>query len=318
MLKDVILAYLTGGEYVSGEMIARQNNVTRNAVWNAVRQLRAQGYEIDSATNSGYRLVRQPDILDREEILSGLGVRAEEFDVILYDELDSTNCEAFGLARRGAPAGTVVIADRQTAGMGRLGRSFFSPPGCGIYMSLILRPQIPPAELPRLTSFSAVAVAQAVDRLYGMQTGIKWVNDLFLNGKKFCGILSQASFDMESGGPGIVVIGIGINVLRTQFPPELASVAGSLEELTGRRVSRSAIIPEILTRLYVADFVNSDYIDEYRQRSIILGKNITVNSIRDSYTAAAVEINDRAALIVRLEDGSLRTVETGDVSVRLK
>lgn len=183
-MKQKILDMLRDGDYVSGEWLAAQLGVSRNSVWKAVKRLRAQGYVIESKTNRGYILLDSPDVLREADICRHLGEDAAHFSIVLRDSLDSTNRLALELAAEGAPAGTVVIADSQTAGRGRLGRSFFSPPGTGIYLTMIFRPQTELSQLPLMTACVGVAVARAVDTVCGVETGIKWVNDLFLGQKK--------------------------------------------------------------------------------------------------------------------------------------
>ncbi|MBR1811830.1 MAG: biotin--[Clostridia bacterium] len=319
MLKEDILTCLRQGGYVSGEQLARRFAVSRNAVWKAVMHLRKEGYAIDSVTNRGYCLTAAPDILQIAELQSCLGAQAGLYEIFVYDRIDSTNREAMERAAAGAAAGTVILADTQTAGRGRLGRSFYSPPGTGIYMSVILRPDLPLSQLPLITACAGTAVAAAVDRLYGTDTGIKWVNDLYLGGKKFCGILSQASIDMERGTPEAVIIGIGINAAKGAFPDEIAEIAVSLEEAAGKRVRRAQLIGEILKNCadMEAQIRSRSFLAAYKRRSVLLGKEITVHAPDGIYTAVATDIDENAALLVTTADGSVKRVDSGEVSVRI-
>lgn len=319
MEQEKLLELLSEGTVISGEEIAGRLHVSRNSVWKAVNRLREAGYAIESGTNRGYRLLSSPDVLRAQDIERALGSLAGRYDIRVLAQTDSTNREAADAAANGAPDGTVVVADTQTAGQGRLGRSFFSPSGSGVYLSFVLRPELEPSELPLITACTGVAVARAVDALAGTQTGIKWVNDLFLDGKKLCGILSRASVDMESRRPEYVVVGIGVNVGRHAFPPELRSVAVSLEEVTGARIARARLIAEILKNCAtLTDEVKSrSFLAEYRRRCIMLGRQVVVHTARGSYPAFAEAVDDNAALVVRTEDGVRHTVDSGEVSVKL-
>lgn len=310
-----LLSLLKMGEYISGEEIARRLKLSRNSVWKAINLLRKDGYIIEGGTKKGYLLVSSPDILKPEEIQAKVGA---DFTIQLYDCLDSTNAKAMTLAQEGASSGTVILANEQKAGRGRKGREFFSPRGKSIYMSLILRSQLSHRELPLVTAFMGTAAALAIDEICGVETGIKWVNDLYLGGKKIAGILSQASLNMESGSADFIVIGIGINVNLVQFPPELSPIAASIEQLTGKAVSRSDLIAKILANCRQMDekIRQRSFLEEYRRRSIVLGKKILVCGASESYEAVAEEIDDNAALLVRLSNGEIKILDSGEVSIK--
>ncbi len=235
----------------------------------------------------------------------------------IHDSIDSTNLRAKELVKSGAQDLTVVIADHQSAGHGRFGRAFFSPAGCGIYMTVILRPSISVAQSAAVTSFSAVAVAEAVEKLCGCHVGIKWVNDLFMNGKKICGILTESAADPLSCIPEYVISGIGINVLHTDIPYDLKGVISSVEDESGRQISRNELIAEILNRfLYFTDEVATlSYMEEYRRRSVILGKKVKIVRSGETFDAVARQITDSAALVVE-RDGIMQTINAGEVSIR--
>ena len=208
--------------------------LSRAAVWKRVHRLKAQGYVIEGSPRRGYRLLAVPDKLLPEEVLQGLKTRVFTGPVHHFETLDSTNDLAKELAVQGAPEGTVVVAEAQTGGRGRLGREWDSPPGVGLYVSLVLRPMLPPMELPQITLTTAVAVVRAVRRVAGVAPGIKWPNDLLLNGKKLGGILTE--METESDRIRHVVVGLGLNVNNPGFPPELAATATSLTLTAGRSV----------------------------------------------------------------------------------
>ncbi len=230
--------------------------------------------------------------------------------------LPSTNDRAKELAHSGCADNTVILADGQTGGKGRMGRSFFAPHGNGIYMTLILRPNLPIAKVPLITTFTAVAVSRAIKAICGAETQIKWVNDLLINGKKICGILTESSF--EQNKLSYAAIGIGINVTTADFPDELCGIASSIERECGLKLSRSELIAAILNEMESLEenLKSGQYLDEYRRRSIVLGREITVIRGDECFTALAEEIDDTGALIVSAA-GERKIINSGDVSIRL-
>ena len=316
---EILKALRDSGESISGARLAGQLNISRNAVWKAVRALQAEGFRIDAATRRGYQLLESPDAVSEAEIArflkqADIGGRME-----IRRELDSTNNRAKELAVQGAPHGTIVAADSQTAGRGRFSRRFYSPPRTGVYVSFILRPSLPAERAVMITSMAAVAAAQAIESLSDTEVGIKWVNDLCIRGRKCCGILCEASMDFESGGLEYVVVGIGINVGRMQFPPELASIATSVENECGAPVSRSRLIAETANRLAAlyGELDTGGFMDEYRRRSVVIGRDVTVLGGTESYPARAMDIDGQGRLIVRRADGRTETLNSGEISVRL-
>jgi len=242
-----------------------------------------------------------------------------DFKIEYFRRIDSTNTELKRRALRGAPSGTVIVADEQTAGRGRLGRSFFSPAGSGLYMSLLLRP-VAFADAGRITTFSAVAVARALDSL-GVKTEIKWVNDLLAGGKKLCGILAEAG---TVDGEPFAVIGIGINLARTAFPEELANIATSVEEQTGKIPHRDDVVREILSNFSKIDVENREFsptwMDEYRARCSLLGKAVRVFPFGgEPFDAVAIAIEDDGSLVVKPDtpsDAAPVALSSAEVSVR--
>lgn len=241
-------------------------------------------------------------------------------NLILLTETDSTNRYLKELAAKGAPEGTVVIAERQTQGRGRLGRSFFSPEEKGIYMSVLLRPEIELQKSVRITSMAAVAVARAVEQVSKVPAQIKWVNDIFLNKRKVCGILTEAGFDQEGKGLSYAVLGIGVNVGRMEFPEELKTIATSVCNECDREVSREELIVAILKELeqWYPSLQDGSFLKESRERSILLGKEILVVGAqeRDSYTAKAVDLDDMGHLLIE-KGGKSQLLHSGEVSIRL-
>lgn len=260
----------------------------------------------------------------KKETLSEAGIRecltAKVFGsrLILLEETDSTNNDAKRIATEGAKEGTTVIANRQTAGKGRLGRSFFSPEEKGIYMSVVLRPKLALKSSTLITSMAAVAVARAIEKTSGVYAQIKWVNDVFLNGKKVCGILTEAAMDSENGQLAYAVLGIGVNVGCMEFPQELREVATSVSNEAGKSVPREVLIAEILNELeaFYGTLASGSFLEESRKRSLVIGKEIKVVGAGQSYPARAVAIDESGQLVVETEEGR-QALYSGEVSIRL-
>lgn len=315
---QVLSALLRSNSFISGEQIAKELEVSRNAVWKSIKKLQEEGYPIESSVKKGYMLIEDLDIISEPSIKQYIKGSSIPSSIEIYKEIASTNARAKELAEDSAPHGTVVISDSQSMGRGRLGRSFFSPPGTGIYMSIVLRPELNSEEAPQITSLAAVAVSEAIELLANVPVKIKWVNDIFLNKKKICGILTEASLDFESGGINYVILGIGINVGRIDFPEELAEIATSIENETSSKVSRSQLIAEILNSLdrLLPDLKSGKYLEEVRKRSLVVGHSITVIKGSDSYTAKALAIDNKGALIVEGPEG-IEALSSGEISIRL-
>lgn len=322
MTKEHILQVLQAhpDTFVSGASLAEHLRLSRTAVWKAIRQLKSDGYEIEAVTNQGYRLLAGSDVLSAEGISRYLAHK--EICPQVFPSLTSTNTVLKSLAAEDAPAGTAVLAVTQTSGRGRLGRSFYSPSASGLYLSLLLRPDLAPADAPRLTSCAAVAVAEAVRELSGRETGIKWVNDVYLDGKKICGILTEAGLDLESGRVSYVVVGIGINLRAPEggFPEEIRRVAGAAFDGLSVPDLRNRLAALVLDKLsdYAANPFSHALFEAYAKRSFIPGKRITILAPgRDPVPAEALRLNRDYSLQVRLADGTEQTLASGEVSVRI-
>lgn len=311
-------------EYVSGQDLSRRLGVSRAAIWKAIDSLRRDGYGIDARTGLGYRLTSVPDALSEREIQRILSAGAAGTacpSLRCFEEIDSTNSYLKREALSGAPHGTVAVANCQSAGRGRMTRSFQSPPGKGVYLSVLLRPQLSPSELMGVTGMTAVAVCSAVERVSGIRPGIKWTNDLVLNGKKICGILTEMAVEGETGMTQSLVIGAGVNVSHTpeDFGPEVSQMATSLAQ-EGYPVSRAALAAAMIEELYrLSDALGggiSAWVDAYRRDCVNLGKPVQLLWTDHQTEAVAEDIDDQFGLIVRLSDGSKTTVRTGEVSVR--
>lgn len=260
------------------------------------------------------------DMLNPEDIRKWRADGEIGAEMEIHDEMVSTNTRARELAAQGAPHGTAVLARRQTGGRGRFGRSFYSPDGSGLYISFILRPNLPADRAVMLTSMAAVAVARAMERVADVKAKIKWVNDVYLGTKKACGILCEAGIDFESGRMQYVVAGIGVNVGSMDFPPELDEIATSLSNACGQEISRSRFCAELMNELNALYplLESGAFMDEYRARSNVIGRDITVLRGDERYSATAVDIDDSGSLIVRREDGSEAALHSGEISVRFR
>lgn len=320
ILKEQLLKTLVGsqGSYFSGNALAKKYNVSRNAVWKAVKQLQNEGYRIDAVPNKGYTFISDDDILSEACIQKYLHTKALGKKICIYPELYSTNKTAKEAASEGAPHGTVILAEKQNGGHGRYGRAFFSPEKSGVYMTVLLRPHISAEKSLLITSCTAVAVAKAIEKLFPVHVQIKWVNDLFVNQKKICGILTEAGIGFENGELDYIIIGIGINSGTVTFPKELETIAASLENESGVHVSRNRLIAEILNSLenHIETMDDKRFLSESRRRSILLGKKINVVTMSETYPAVAEAIDDNGFLIIRTEKG-LETLNSGEVSIRL-
>lgn len=320
-VKDSLLNTLaaSGSEYISGAALAEKLGVSRNAVWKAVKSLEAEGYAIESVTSKGYRLADSNNRLSEKLITSHLTTKALGRELKVLDEVNSTNIAAKELASAGAPHGTAVAADMQTMGRGRLGRTFVSPAGTGLYLSVILRPEIELEATAMMTTAASVAVAEAVEKLTGSAAQIKWVNDVYLNGKKICGILTEASLGLEMKSLDYAVIGIGVNVrsVRGKFDSELIKTASSIEDETGLIIDRNALCAAILDRLecYTDSLRERSFLEGYRRRELLTGNDITAMVGNQPITGKALGIDDNGNLIVELPDGSVKHLGSGEANL---
>ena len=306
--------------FLSGEEIARRLGVSRNAVWKAIKALQAEGYPIEGVPNKGYCLAASSDVLSETGIRQYLSGDAQALTLRVFDTVTSTNLVLRDLAAQGAPEGTVVIAARQTGGRGRKGRAFFSPEYTGVYVSLLLKPKIAPDDATLITTTAAVAVCEAVESLSDRKAQIKWVNDVFVDGKKICGILTEGSIDMESGQFEYAVVGTGINVYTPSggFPAELEQIAGSVFSAPVAD-AKNRMIAAYLNRFLAlySDLGGEETITEYRRRSFVLGKPITVIAADRQTPARALDVDKKCRLLVEYADGTRETLSSGEISVKL-
>lgn len=319
-MKAEILAMLRESDgYVSGQELCNKFGVSRTAIWKAINQLKDMGYEIEAVPNKGYHLVSAPDVMNGAEIKSLLHTEWAGQELFCFDEIDSTNTKAKELAEQGYPSGTLVVADRQIAGRGRRGRSWDSPAGIGIFMTLLLKPDINPNNASMLTLVAALATAQAISDVTGAEAKIKWPNDIVINGKKVCGILTEmsAQFDYINH----IVIGIGINVHNESFPEEIRETASSLLLESGKRIHRADLIARFLERFEAgyAIFLQTEDLEglmkDYNALLVNIQKQVRILDPKEPFEGKAIGVTKRGELIVDTWE-SRKLVSSGEVSVR--
>lgn len=320
-MKEEILRLLRSADgYISGQELCNRFGVSRTAVWKAINQLKEAGYEIEAQQNKGYRLMAAPDLMTEAEIKSLMHTDWVAKEVLYFDTIDSTNTKAQELAEKGYPSGTLVVADKQESGKGRRGRSWVSPSGIGIFMTLMIKPDINPNNASMLTLVAALAVAKAITSVTGEEAMIKWPNDIVVNGKKVCGILTEmnAQFDYINH----IVVGIGINVHNESFPEEISQMASSLMiEAGGKRFHRAQIIAETMSYFeqYYDTFLKtqdlSALVREYDELLVNMNKAVRVLDPKEPFDGKAMGITPKGELIVDTWE-SRKLVSSGEVSVR--
>lgn len=316
--EKALRALQENGGYLSGEALSEQLDISRVAVWKAITALREQGYEIDSVTGKGYRLVSCPDILTEEAIRSGL-TGSLVTRIYTMESVDSTNNEAKRRAQEGAPHGSVFVAEEQTGGKGRLGRVWKSPPKTGLWFTLLLRPNATPEQVTNLTLLAGLAVSRAIHALTSLPAQIKWPNDVVIEGKKVCGILTEMAAEMES--VEYVIPGIGVNVNTESFPEDIAWKATSLYLSTGKKWSRATVLQAILREMEELLHRQEEkgtgaVLAEYRENCVTIGKPVSTQRGNIRLSGIAEDITDTGELIVRQSNGSELIINSGEVSVQ--
>lgn len=320
MKAEILTLLRDSQDYVSGQELCERFGVSRTAVWKAVNQLKKEGYEIDAVQNRGYRLRAEEEIYGQSDLESRIHTGWAGQPVHFFDTLGSTNAQAKREAEDGAAHGTVVVADMQTAGRGRRGRDWVSPAGTNIYFTLILRPQIEPDRASMLTLVMAHSVARAIAQETGLKCGIKWPNDIVVNGRKICGILTEMSAERDY--IHYVVIGVGINVGEQEFAAEIADKAASLNEECGRNIKRSALTARVM-QCFEEDyecFLDSQdlggLLESYNRMLVNRDAQVCVLDPKGEFKGIARGINAAGELLVEREDGRMEQVYAGEVSVR--
>lgn len=319
--KDMVLDVLekNKGKYISGGKLATELGMSRNSVWKAVKNLQDKGYNIGAVTNKGYILYENNDVISAQSISKF--IKSDNIDVFYFDSIDSTNTHLKKMAENGADEGTVIVAAEQTAGRGRLGRSFSSKKGTGVYFSILLRPDMKPQDALLITTCAAVAVAKSIEKNTGRMAYIKWVNDIFVHNRKVSGILTEASFDLENGKLSYAVLGIGINMYfpEESIPDEIKGIAGGVFDAKPSGDDISCIVAEVIDN-FMADYKTlsgKHFLFDYISRSYLDGKKVNVIKPAETKNAEVIGIDDDFRLQVKYEDGSTEFLSSGEVSLRV-
>ena len=304
-------------DWTSGEELSLRLKISRAAVWKHIAKLRQDGYEIEASTRKGYQLKSAPSLLLPAEIKDGLKTSIwGKRDIVYHPETASTNTDAKILATQGAPEGTVVIAEHQTRGRGRLGRNWYSPHSRGIYISVIIRPRFSLQDAPILTPLTAVVMAEALAEETGLEVRLKWPNDIMVSGRKIGGILTEIGSEMDQ--IDFAVIGLGLNVRRCRFPEDFKSKATSIEEETSSRISRTGLVRSYLGKFEAVYEQKKPWgfgplLKRYEALTAVVGKEVTVNSGGRRLSGRVRELDDHGALIVEGGGGTTMRVVSGDV-----
>lgn len=324
MLKEKILRMLMDNyhQYISGEEMCTILGVSRTAVWKHIYQLKEEGYVIQSSPKKGYMLVSSPDLLREEDIKPILDCSIIGSSIKYYDTIGSTNVRAKELAMTGVGEGTVVIGEEQTLGRGRLGRTWSSVKGKGIWMSIILRPNIIPGDAPKITQLAALSVVKGIKRAYGINPLIKWPNDVVIDGKKVCGILTEMGAEIDKVDYIIVGIGINTNHVMEDFPSDITETASSIRMALGDEVSRKEIVKfifEELEELYKEFCLRGsleNFMGDLIDYSATVGREVRIINNNNERLAQALTIDTDGSLVVLFENGEKKSIISGEVSVR--
>lgn len=323
-MKEKIIHILNNEkDFVSGEEISRILGVSRAAVWKHMKALKEEGYEIESVSRKGYRLIQSPDLLTEEEVKKNVDSSVMGRSIIHFDSVGSTNTAAKELADKGEDHGAVIIGEEQTSGKGRLGRSWVSPKYKGIWMSFILRPEINPMLIARITQVGAAAVVKAGEEM-DLDFKVKWPNDIILNDKKICGILTEMSSELNQINYVILGIGINANLDLKDFDEELVEKASSIKMESGKAVDRKELVGRIINNFeklynsFMEDEKGLDSISICREKSILIGKEVRVIKGGKTTEAKVLDLNDDGELVVEKKNGEVEKLFSGEVSVRGK
>ena len=320
-ITEDVLEFLENAEGpVSGEEMAEKLGITRNSVWKAVGKLKEAGYEIEAGTNRGYRLVSSSNVLYPQSVRRLLTGPARGCAIDVRESVSSTNTVLKSIAEQGGAEGMTLIAQQQTQGRGRLGRTFVSPKGTGIYISMLLRPKFSAEESLSVTTAAAVAVAEAVEAVTGRHARIKWVNDVYLQGRKVCGILTEAAVDFENNGLHYAIVGIGVNIQEPPggFPPEIRDVAGALYQEEVPAGVRTKLAAEIINRFFgfYEHLTQRPFMKSYQERSLLTGLEVTFTQGDRLQEGLVLGVDDQARLQVRLPDGEEKLFSAGEVDIK--
>jgi BirA family biotin operon repressor/biotin-[acetyl-CoA-carboxylase] ligase len=320
MYKEKILNLLRSSSsgFISGEELARTCGISRTMVWKHIKSLEREGFGIEAVPSRGYKITTMPDILRQSDIKTGLKTTVIGKKIQFLSEVASTNTLAMEMAADGTPEGTVVIAETQTNGKGRLGRTWISPKG-NLYLSVVLRPNIPIHKAPLITLTGAVAVASAIRTTCGLEAGIKWPNDILISGKKVSGLLTEMSAEQDRIRHIVLGIGVDVNMEMGELPPEVRRLTTTLAAEAGAKINRTALLQQVLRDLerWYQKFLNNhaDVLEEWKKLNMTVGNRITVSGAGEDLDGLAQGVDSDGRLIVRLDDGAVRTVAAGDVTI---
>ena len=320
MYKEKILNLLRSSSsgFISGEELARICGISRTMVWKHVKSLEREGFGIEAVPSQGYKITSMPDILRQSDIKPGLKTRVIGKAIHLLSEVASTNTLAMEMAASGTPEGTVVISETQTGGKGRLGRKWISPKG-NLYLSVVLRPNVPMHKAPLITLMGAVAVASTIRTTCGLAAGIKWPNDILISGKKVGGLLTEMSAEQDRIRHIVLGIGVDVNMEMGELSLEVRSLATTLSAEAGTKINRTALLQQLLRDLesWYQKFLknDADILEEWKQLNLTIGSRVTVSGAGESLEGLAQGVDNEGRLIVRLDDGTIRTVAAGDVTI---
>lgn len=321
-MKDKIIEILRDNKelFISGQDISDRLKVSRTSVWKHISKLKEEGYVIESVSRKGYKLLESPDILDPKLIDKLLNTKYIGRNIYNYDSIDSTNREAKNIAQN-VEKGTIILAEEQLKGKGRLGRRWTSTKGKGIWMSIILKPDISPSEAPKITQIAAAAVSSSIESI-GIDNKIKWPNDIVVNGKKTCGILTEMSGEMNRINYIVIGIGVNVNLEKEDFPQELKDMATSLRIEKEENINRIELAAKILNKIeyLYEDFIYTGSIENSinicKKNSALIDKRVKLINGNNIKEARALNIDDEGRLIVRYDDGNIEEIISGEISIR--
>lgn len=319
--KEKVLLILESkkGEFISGEEIGTTLGVSRNAIWKAISGLKEKGYEIESSKIKGYCLRDKKNILSLSKIQSCLDQKMF-YNIQIEEEVTSTNSILKEWAIEGEPEGKVLIANKQTNGRGRQNRSFYSPENTGIYMSILLRPKLDINQALMITTGAAVGICRAIEEVTGASPGIKWVNDIYIQEKKICGILTEAGINLESKSLDYAILGIGINIQLPEgdFPEEIKDIAGSLFGKNSPEDTKNQLIAEILNEFYeiYQNLLSKEFLEEYKSRSILINREVSLIKVGETRKVKVIDIDKECRLVVKSEAG-IEYINSGEVSLKI-
>ncbi len=318
-IKDQVLQKLEEniGIYISGEELALNLNVSRTAIWKAIKHLKALGYDIEGISNRGYKLTKSDDILSEAKLRKLIKA---DVNIVCFDSIDSTNTYAKKLGEKLIKQ-TLIVANYQMQGRGRMGRNFYSPKDMGVYFSLLLKPQINASKSINLTTLAAVTVAEVTEEMIGKKVSIKWVNDLLIDNKKFCGILTEGSISMENSELNYVVVGIGVNIYKPKkgYPKEIENIATSLFDGTERQYDfKNNFIANVVNKFNIlyGGIESLSHFNAYKERSISIGKIVDVIKLNEIKKAKVLDLDENFSLVVQYENGDIEHLSSGEISIR--